>query len=142
MENRWILLLSCLSFIKSHNVIIITRTETVYTFWIQKLYKMYSTFQQTFVYILYTKFKELWQLNFVFEMYTKVCRYVGYILYTSILYTFWVHQFWSTKSVHQKNYVYNLYTKLIQNLYTNNPTFQHILTRLLWLPSQLIIEHN
>ena len=27
------------------------------------VYKMYTTFRQTFVYILYTKLKELWQLK-------------------------------------------------------------------------------
>ena len=68
---------------------------------------MYTTFWQTFVYILYAKLKELWQLNFVHKMYTKLCRNVGYVFYT-----FCVHQFWSTKSVHHKNYVYNLYTKI------------------------------
>ena len=101
--------------------------------------KMYTTFQQTFVYILYTKSKEVCQLNFVYKMYTSICRIVVYILYTNILYiyilytkvcgnvghilyrnilyTFCIHQFWCTKSVH---HVYNLYTKFIQNVYTNN----------------------
>ena len=45
---------------------------------------MYTTFQQAFVYILYTKSKELCQLNFLYKMYTEVCRNVGYILYTNI----------------------------------------------------------
>ena len=63
-------------------------TETVYTFGIQKcmrciqliytkciqtVCKMYTTFRQTFVYILYTKSKELYQLNFTYKMSTKVC---------------------------------------------------------------------
>ena len=74
------------------------QTETVHTFFIQKLYKMYPTdvykmhtkciytiFRQAFVYILCTKSKELCQLNFVYKMYTKVCWNVRYILYTSIL---------------------------------------------------------
>ena len=59
----------------------------------RNVYKMYTIFPQTFVYILYTKLKELWQLNFVYKMYTKVCRNVRYILYTNILYTFCIHQF-------------------------------------------------
>ena len=82
---------------------------------IQNVYKMYTTFRQTIVYLLYKKSKELWQLNFVIKMYVKVCRNVKYILYT-----FCIHQFWATKSVHHKHYVYNLYTKFIQNVYTNN----------------------
>ena len=60
---------------------------------------MYTTFQQTFVYILFTKSKELCQLNFVYKMYTKVCRNVEYILYTNILYTFCMQKFvemWDT----------------------------------------------
>ena len=89
--------------------------QDVYNWCIQNVYKMYTTFRQAFVYILYTKSKELCQLNFVYKMYTKVCWNVGYILYT-----FCIHQFWSTKSVHHKHYVYNLYTKFIQNVYTNN----------------------
>ena len=75
---------------------------------------MYPIFRQTFAYILYTKLKELWQLNFVYKMYTKVCQNVGYILYTIC-----IHELRSTKSAHHKNYVYNLYTKFIQNVYTN-----------------------
>ena len=63
----------------------------MYTKYIQNVYKMYTTFQQAFVYILYTKSKELCQLNFVYKMYTKVCHNVRYILYTNILYTFCIH---------------------------------------------------
>ena len=106
----------------------ISCTKSVHTFCILKLYKMYTTdvykmyarFQQTFADLLYTKSKELCQLNFVYTMWTKVCRNVGYILYTNILYTICIHQFWSTKSVHHKHYVYNLYTKFMQHVYTNN----------------------
>ena len=43
--------------------------------------------------ILYTKSEELCQLNFVCKINTKVCRNVGYILYTDILYTFCINQF-------------------------------------------------
>ena len=103
---------------------------------IQNVYNMYTTFQQTFVYILYTKLEEPWQLNSVYKVYVKVCWNVGYIFYTYLLYTFCIHWFWSTKSVHHKNYVYNLYTKFMQNVYKNNlckmdPTFQYILNHLL-----------
>ena len=44
-----------------------------------------------YIYILYTQLKELWQLNFVYKMYTKVCRNVGYILHTHILYIYILH---------------------------------------------------
>ena len=42
------------------------------TKFIQNVYKMYPTLQQTFVYIFHTKFEELWQLNFVYKIYRKV----------------------------------------------------------------------
>ena len=92
----------------------------IYTKNIQNICKMYPTFQQTFLYILYTKSTELRQLNFVYKMYRKVCQNVGYIFYTNILYIFCIHQFWFTKSLHHKNYVYNSYIKFMQNVYTNN----------------------
>ena len=82
--------------------------QLMYTKCIQNVCKMYTTFWQAFMYILYTISKELCQLNFVYKM------------YTDILYTFCIHQFWSTKSVHHKHYVYSLYTNFIQNVYTNN----------------------
>ena len=44
----------------------------------KKLYKMYTTD----VYKTFTKSKELCQLDFVYIMYKKVCRNMGYILYT------------------------------------------------------------
>ena len=81
---------------------------------------VYHIFWQAFVYILYTKLKELWQPNFVYKTYTKHFRNVGYILCKNISYTLCIHQFWPTKSVHHKNFVYNLYTKFIENVYTNN----------------------
>ena len=58
--------------------------QLIYRKCTQNVYKMYTTFQQAFVYILYTKSKELCQLNFLYKMYTEVCRNVGYILYTNI----------------------------------------------------------
>ena len=104
-------------------------TETVYTFCIQKFYKMYTTD----VYKMYAKFKQnvyhisrKFCIHFVFKikrtmpakfyiqnvyknwlkfgihfvyphfvyiLYTKVCRNVGYILYTNILYTFSIATF-------------------------------------------------
>ena len=119
--------------LKVSKLVLSSHTETVYTFCIQHLYnwciqnvavqnvyKIYTTFRQTFVYLLYIKLKEICQLNCVYKMYTNVCGNVAYILYTNILYTFCIHQFWATKSVPHKHYVYNLYTKFIQNVYTNN----------------------
>ena len=58
------------------------------TKFMQNVYKMYPTLRQTFVYIFHTKFEELWQLNFVFKIYRKVCGNVEYILYT-----FCIHRF-------------------------------------------------
>ena len=49
--------------------------------------KMHTTFWQTFVYTLYTKLKELCQLNFLYKMYKKVCWNVGYIF----IQTFCIH---------------------------------------------------
>ena len=53
----------------------------MYTKCMQNVYKMYTTFRQTFVY----KIKR--------TMAAKVCRNVGYIFYINILYTFCIHQF-------------------------------------------------
>ena len=47
--------------------------------------KIYITFQQTFV----TKFSWHSFFDFVYKMYTKVCRNVVYILYTLIAYIFY-----------------------------------------------------
>ena len=92
--------------LKVSKLVLSSHTETVYTFCIQHLYngciqnvaiqnvrKIYTTFRQTFVYLLYTKSKGICQLNFVYKTYTKVCRSVVYILYTNILHTFSIHQF-------------------------------------------------
>ena len=103
-------------------------TETVYTFFIQKLYKMYPTdvykmhtkciytiFRQAFVYILWTKSKELCQLNFVYKMYTKVCQNVVYILYTKIFYTFYIHFAYKMYSLLkcEIHFVYILYASIL-----------------------------
>ena len=96
---------------------------------------MYIIFRQTFVSILYTKLNELWQINFAYKIYTKVCRNVEYILYTNILYTFCTNL--------QEVLIYTtkiMYTICIQNSYRMyiqiiackmDLTFQHILTHLL-----------
>ena len=42
------------------------------------------------------------------------------IHFVYILYTFYIHDFWSTKSVNHKNYVYNIYARFIEDVYTNN----------------------
>ena len=46
------------------------------------VYKMYPTYRQIFVYILYKKFSCCSSFNFEYKMYTKVCGNVVYILYT------------------------------------------------------------
>ena len=106
------------------------------------VYKMhtkciYTIFRQAFVYNLWTKSKELCQLNFVYKMYTKVCQNVVYILYTKIFYTtFYIHFAYKMYSLLKCEihfvyinsnllkayiinfmYIYNLYTKFIQNVY-------------------------
>ena len=45
----------------------------MYTKCMQNVYKMYTTFRQTFVY----KIKRTMAAKFVYKMYTKVCRNVG-----------------------------------------------------------------
>ena len=111
----------------------------------KKMYKMYATdvykiFRPTFVYILYTKSKELCQLNFciqniynclskcgihfvykhfVYILYTKVCWNVGYILYKHLVYILYTSVLIYRKCT-SKHYVSNLYTKFVQNVYANN----------------------
>ena len=112
----------------------VSHMETVYTFCKQKLYKMYTsdvykihtTFWQRFVYILYTKLKELFQLNFVYKMVTKVCQNVGYILYTDVLYTLCIQKFvemWDAFCIQPFciytfciHFVYKMYTKVCWNM--------------------------
>ena len=89
---------------------------------------MYPPFQQTFVYILYTKLKELWQLNVLPKMYTKVCRKVGYILYTSIL----IYKKCTSKKLCIQ-FVHKIQTECIIQIVVCkvDPTFQHTLICLL-----------
>ena len=105
------------------------------------------------VYCISTNF---W-MHFVYKIYTKVCRNVGCILYTKILYTFCIQKFleiWDKfcmetfcinfayiRSDVQKVYITNImYTTCIQNLHRmyrqvivcrTDCLFQHILTHLL-----------
>ena len=83
--------------------------------------KMYTTFQQTFVYILYTKSKEACQLNFVYKMYTNICGIVVYILYTNILYIYILYTKVCGNVGHilYRNILYTfcIYTKCMQNVY-------------------------
>ena len=74
-----------------------THAEIMEPFFLQKLcktyttefdvYKMYLKFKQTFVHVLYTKLRGLWQLNLLYKIYINVCQNVGYILHI-----FCVHQ--------------------------------------------------
>ena len=71
------------------------------------------------LYKMYTKSKNRHHLNFVYKMYTKVCRNVVYILYTNILYKFCIQKFvdiWNTFCTQTfcMYFVYILYTKCIQ----------------------------
>ena len=64
---------------------------------------MYTTFRQTFVYILYIKSKELCQLNFVYKIYTNVCLNLEHFVY--------------------KHFAYILYTKCVQKFVEMWDTF-------------------
>ena len=84
--------------------------ETAAKFCIQNVYRSLLKYgihflYKNFVYILYTKvcrnmgyilyiYKHF--IHFLYKIYTKVWRNVGYILYPHILYTLCINQFWST----------------------------------------------
>ena len=74
----------------------------LYTLCIQNVYKMYPTFQQTFVYILYTTFSWHNSFDFVYKMYTKACQNVVYILYK-----FCINQLYTSCTI----FVYEMYTR-------------------------------
>ena len=78
----------------------------------QDAYKVYPTFQQTFIYILYAKLKELWQLRFVYKMYTKVFQNMGYILCTSC-----IHFGYINSDLQKVHIVKTMYTICVQNTY-------------------------
>ena len=61
-------------------------------FCIQNVYKMYPTFQQTFVYILLTKFSNHSSLDFVYKMYIERSLSKCVIHFVYILYTFCIHE--------------------------------------------------
>ena len=74
---------------------------------LQDLYKMYPTFRQTFVDILYKNFNCHSSFNLVYKIHTKVCWNVRYILYTACIcfvYTSCIHlaQFLYTKSMYTR----------------------------------------
>ena len=73
---------------------------------------MYITFQQTFVYILYTKLKELRQLNFVSKMYKKVCPNVGYVLHTICIHFVYI------SSDLKKVYIIKLCIQFVNKIHT------------------------
>ena len=90
----------------------------MFTKCIQDIYKMYPTFRKTFVYILHTKLKELWQLKFVYRIYKKACRNVGYFLDT-----FCIHFVHMNSDLGKVYIIRIMYTICIQNtykMYTNN----------------------
>ena len=64
-------------------------SELMYAKCIQNVcMKIYPTFQQTFIYILYKKFSWHSSFNFVYKSYTKVCQNVVCILHIYILYIY------------------------------------------------------
>ena len=66
------------------------------------VYKMYPTFRQSFVYILYTKFSWHSSFDFTYKLYTKASRNMVYILYT-----FCIHQLYTSCTI----FVYKMYTQ-------------------------------
>ena len=66
----------------------------MYTEYIQDVSKLYTTFQQAFVYIFFVyKIKRTMSAKFCMQnVYKNLSKY-GYILYTNILYTFCINQF-------------------------------------------------
>ena len=63
----------------------------MYTKCIQNIYKIYTTFSQTLVYIFYTKSKELCQQNFVYKMYAKCIQNFVEMWDTFYMQTFCIH---------------------------------------------------
>ena len=59
----------------------------------QNICKMYPTFWQTFIYILYKRLSCHSPLNFVYKTCTKVCLNLRYILYTSNSVVYVLHNF-------------------------------------------------
>ena len=109
---------------------------------------MYTKFRSTNFCIHFAyKIKRTMTTNCVYQMYAKVCRNVGYILYTNILYTFCIHQF-DLQKVYIIKIIYTIYIQNSYRMYVQiivckrDPTFQHILTCLLCTASLLIIVHN
>ena len=109
--------------------------QLVYTKCIHDVYKLYPTFQQTFAYILYTKLKELLQLNFVYKMCIKVCQKVGYIFYTFCIHFLYTHS--DLQKLHIIKIVYTICIQNLDRMYLKinvckmDPMFQHILTLLI-----------
>ena len=73
---------------------------------LQNVHKLYQTFRQTFVQILFTKLSCHSFFNFVYKMYTKVRLNVGYTLHISCInfvYINCIHivQFLYTISIHE-----------------------------------------
>ena len=106
--------------------------ELMYTKCMQNVNKMYTIFRQTFVYILYTKSKELHQLNFVYKMYGKVWRNFAYKHFVCILYTKFV-EIKDTLCIQTFciYFVCLLYTKCIQKFVEMWDTF-YIATNILY----------
>ena len=80
---------------------------------------MYTTCQQTFVYILHTKFSGHSSFDFVYKMYTNVCRNVVYILYTFCIHLAYIFlyilllQFFYTKCRHSFRVGVHLYLGIV-----------------------------
>ena len=106
--------------------------KTVYTFCMQKLYKMYTKCIQNVcmqnAYHILTNFcihfvykiKRTMPAKFFIQNVYKSLLKCGIYFHTYILYTFCIHQFWSTIFTILNPQLYNFYKTFTQNIYTNN----------------------
>ena len=79
--------------IPHRNFVHILYKKVVHKMYTNDVYKIYTKFIPYFDKLLYTKFKKLRQLNFVYKMHRECCRNVVNILYTNILHTFCIQIF-------------------------------------------------
>ena len=89
--------------------------------------KMYFTFRQTFVCILYTTFSWNSLFDFVYKMYTKIFRNVVYILYA-----FCIPQLYESCTT----FVYKMYTQFACGFYL------FILSNLVFISFHAVICKN
>ena len=83
------------------------------------LYILYIKVCRNVGYILYTNILYIFCIHFVCKMYTKVCWNVGYICIQTFSIHF-VYTSFDVEKVYIINIIYNLYKKFTLNVYANN----------------------